>query len=228
MAQWGKTDTTGDSVLWGVSQLEQTANTVNRDALYNNTTPDVYFTGATHSQKAFDTTEATATGAGVAHSGWVLETIGSGGRAGRVQREVLVAMGSITGDATAGDTALVFSLEPSDITINNNAPATYNLFTVTFDSVPTGETLTYTWEYSSDNLTWLPVALNTPGGIGYDYVAFEDVVGATGPRTITLQLTTTGPGTAPTGNYFRIVIDAGANAVATPSRSALLTVTNNP
>lgn len=32
---------------------------------------------------------------GVAHSGWVLRTEGSGGRAGRVQYEVLVAMGSL-------------------------------------------------------------------------------------------------------------------------------------
>lgn len=36
---------------------------------------------------------------GVAHTGWVKRTVGSGGRAGRVQYEVLVA-GSITGDDT--------------------------------------------------------------------------------------------------------------------------------
>jgi hypothetical protein len=33
-----------------------------------------------------------------AHTGWVLRTEGSGGRAGRVQIETLVAMGSMTGD----------------------------------------------------------------------------------------------------------------------------------
>ena len=32
------------------------------------------------------------------HAGWVRRTIGTGGRAGRVQQEVLVAMGSMTGD----------------------------------------------------------------------------------------------------------------------------------
>ena len=32
------------------------------------------------------------------HAGWVKRTVGTGGRAGRVQTEVLVAMGSITGD----------------------------------------------------------------------------------------------------------------------------------
>lgn len=35
----------------------------------------------------------------VTHSGWVLRTEGSGGRAGRVFYETLVATGSITGDA---------------------------------------------------------------------------------------------------------------------------------
>lgn len=59
-------------------------------------------------------TGETATGAvvvggaknkGVTHAGWVLRTVGSGGRAGRVQYETLVAMGSMTGDAS-DDTVL--------------------------------------------------------------------------------------------------------------------------
>lgn len=36
---------------------------------------------------------------GAAHAGWVLRTVGQGGRAGRVHYETLVAMGTITGDA---------------------------------------------------------------------------------------------------------------------------------
>jgi len=36
---------------------------------------------------------------GSQHAGWVRRTVGTGGRAGRVQYETLVAMGSITGDA---------------------------------------------------------------------------------------------------------------------------------
>ena len=42
---------------------------------------------------------------GVAHAGWVVRTVGSGGRAGRVTYETLVAMGSIATDA-ADDTIL--------------------------------------------------------------------------------------------------------------------------
>lgn len=44
-----------------------------------------------------DTTE-TAVSKKIAHAGWVRRVEGSGGRNGRVQTEVLVAMSSITGD----------------------------------------------------------------------------------------------------------------------------------
>lgn len=40
-----------------------------------------------------------------AHAGWVKRTIGYGGRAGRIQTEVLVAMGSMTTDNNDDDTA---------------------------------------------------------------------------------------------------------------------------
>ena len=40
------------------------------------------------------------TNKGIAHTGWVLRTEGTGGRAGRVQYEVLVAMSEVTSDAS--------------------------------------------------------------------------------------------------------------------------------
>jgi len=39
-----------------------------------------------------------AGGTQVTHAGWVRRTVGTGGRAGRIQYETLVAAGSITGD----------------------------------------------------------------------------------------------------------------------------------
>lgn len=50
-----------------------------------------------------DTTEAGVTD--TTHAGWVRRTVGTGGRAGRVMHEVLVASSSISGDA-ADDTEL--------------------------------------------------------------------------------------------------------------------------
>ena len=55
-------------------------------------------------QAAADQATATASlgsGAGgttLTQAGWVRRTVGTGGRAGRVNQEVLVAMGSMTGD----------------------------------------------------------------------------------------------------------------------------------
>jgi hypothetical protein len=43
---------------------------------------------------------------GAAHTGWVLRTVGTGGRAGRVQYETLVAMGG-TFSTDASDDAIL-------------------------------------------------------------------------------------------------------------------------
>jgi hypothetical protein len=40
---------------------------------------------------------------GVSHAGWVVRKVGSGGRAGRVQYETLVAMGSLSGDGNSSE-----------------------------------------------------------------------------------------------------------------------------
>ena len=94
MAQWGNTDDAANSVLWGVSQLNLTANSDNRDALFGNTTADAFVSGETIGQYGVDTQEAQANGA-FAHSGWVLRKAGSGGRAGRVgQRPLSAAAGA--------------------------------------------------------------------------------------------------------------------------------------
>ena len=46
-------------------------------------------------------------GSSATHAGWVLRTVGTGGRAGRIQTETLVAMGSMVSDAS----------DPSDDTV---------------------------------------------------------------------------------------------------------------
>lgn len=63
-------------------------------------TPGVSETG--HSLTGETATAAAVlsyTGHQVAHAGWVLRTVGTGGRAGRVQYETLVAMGSMSSDS---------------------------------------------------------------------------------------------------------------------------------
>lgn len=97
MAQWGNQDQANNSVLWGPALVKTEVTEANRDALFQNTTPDAFITGVTVGQYGFDTDEmADANNVPTpAHAGWVLTTEGTGGRAGRVQHEVLVAMSSI-------------------------------------------------------------------------------------------------------------------------------------
>jgi len=154
MAQWGNSDDAANSVLWAVGQLKKDVTAANRNDLFGNTTADSYFSGATHGTFGVSESEVRAARAGggvkAAHNGLVLRTTGSGGRAGRVTNEVLVAFGGdITGDAedTAfADFYLNITTQPQDATSNTSSSAT---FTIGVTSTPTGA-LTYQWEYTVD------------------------------------------------------------------------------
>jgi hypothetical protein len=88
------------------SAIVTTAGTLTGLTYTTETIIDISGTG--NNAQYFDLTgqvTATATAArgegtigGAAHAGWVRRTVGTGGRAGRIQTEVLVAMGSMTGD----------------------------------------------------------------------------------------------------------------------------------
>ncbi len=152
MAQWGKTDNAANSVLWAATSVKKTANSTNQTALFGNTTADAFITNATVGQFGVGVQEAQANGS-VAHSGWVLRTTGSGGRAGRVQQEVLVAGGYVfspdaSDDATYPDYIVVITSQPAGNTANttNSDNAT---FTVVAASQPAGATLAYAWTYAN-------------------------------------------------------------------------------
>ena len=63
--------------------------------MFGNTTQNAFRQGQAVGVFGIDAVEMGVTKTGAAHAGWVLRTVGSGGRAGRVQTEVLVAMGSL-------------------------------------------------------------------------------------------------------------------------------------
>jgi hypothetical protein len=106
-----------------------------------------------------DTTEQTnATKGG--HTGWVMRTTGTGGRAGRVHVETLVAMGSMSGDAEDAvyvDTVITITAQPQgnsaftsgeDLTLsvtatsNPSATLTYQWYDVANGSILAGNTAT--------------------------------------------------------------------------------------
>ena len=214
MAQWGSTDDAANSVLWAVGQLKQDVTTANRNALFGNTTADSYFSGATHGLYAVDGNEISAARAAGSdrppHKGHVLRTVGSGGRAGRVQNETLVAFGGSIGtdseDMVFEDFFINITSQPSDATGNSTADEQVT-FTAGVTTTPSGSA-TYQWEYTSD-------AGNTET---YTNADASGLAGGTG-LTLTVDANTIGDGT-----LVRLVVTSGD--ASNTSTAATLTVTS--
>ena len=100
MALWSNTDANTSAPKYVTSYLKVSQSSANVNLAYGNTTTSAFITGAVDTNEMANTS-ATNKASHPAHSGWVLRKAGTGGRAGRVQTEVLVAMGSITGDGSA-------------------------------------------------------------------------------------------------------------------------------
>ena len=106
MALWSNTDANTSAPKYVTSYLKVSQSSANVNLAYGNTTTSAFITNANVGIFAVDTNEmantsATNKASHPAHAGWVLRTAGTGGRAGRVTTEVLVAMGSMTGDGSA-------------------------------------------------------------------------------------------------------------------------------
>lgn len=110
MAQWGNEDSAGQSVLWAPGTINLEPTRANANAMYGNTTADAFVAGETIGMFGADIPEV-GVNPGISHTGWVVRTEGSGGRANRVQYEVLVA-GSMTTDNNADDTVLPDTVTP--------------------------------------------------------------------------------------------------------------------
>ena len=132
-----------------------------------------------------DTAEVAAerqNGTPVAHAGWVRTTTGSGGRAGRVFNEVLVAMGSITGDledVVIQDLSIVIGTQPAN---DESATGQAVTFEVVATTVPTGGTITYQWQLSEDaGDTWANIsAAGVYSDVTTDTLAISDNTGLDG------------------------------------------------
>jgi hypothetical protein len=198
MSQWGNTDDAANSVNWAPTSVKLAPNTANRDALFGNTTADAFITGLTVGQFGVDTNEIQAArAAGVAspaHAGWVLKTTGSGGRAGRVTYETLVAFSTLTGDSedtSFPDVTIAITSQPSNARANTSAGQT-NTFTVVATSTPTA-TLSYQWTYANGatiatganvgNTTTTTLTVNS--AVQTTNAAFRVAVSATGATTVT-------------------------------------------
>lgn len=209
MALWGNVDNAANSTIFAASQVKLTPNTDNQVLLFNNTTSDLFVTGAKVGQFGIDTNEQQQSVASSTerptHAGWVLRTEGSGLKAGRVHYETLVAMGSMTGDASntiLPQQAIVISSQPSDASANSTAGDTAT-FTVAATLQPSGGSITYKWQAD-----------------GVDVVNG----GSWANSGVTSATLTVGTTTGLNGKKFRAVLSK-AGATTVNSANATLTVT---
>ena len=225
MSSWGNNDNAANAPYWAVNSTIVNAADVKAVAsaptaanvalLYGNTTADVYTTNATIGLFAVDAQEALATHA--QHSGWVLRTTGSGGRAGRVQNEVLVALSNVIGDGDAQQYANVTISLAALTDASVLANATYYANTVSFTVTPTlvgntAATLTYQWQYvPSEGGAWANIPANTVP-IRHD--------GRTGATLYAMPGTT-----ANTGSKYRVIVTAADQGVSATSANAVIPIT---
>jgi hypothetical protein len=207
MPLWGNQDAASNSTIFAPTSVKLAPNSANRDNLFNNTTSNAFFSGVTVGQFGVDDNEI-AVNPGVAHTGWVLRTVGSGGRAGRVMTEVLVAGGigtDASDDTQFPDAKLAIQTNPSNATANasNNESRT---FSVAVTRVPAGATPSYLWYYSTDNSTF-----NTTAAVS----------GFSGQTTTTL---TANSATLGANVWVRAVVSVTGGA-SVNSTAAKLTVT---
>lgn len=136
-------------------------------------------------------------GTPVTHAGWVLRTEGTGGRAGRVFHETLVAMGSMSSDledTKIQDLNIIIDTQPANRSVTAPAATT---FTVVATTVPAGITLGYQWQISNDaGATWGNVSnggvystattatLNISNSTGLNGKKYRVKVDATGATTV--------------------------------------------
>lgn len=226
MSSWGNNDNAANAPYWAVNSTIVNATNVkanysaptadNVARLYANTTADVYTVGETIGLFAVDANESSVDSK-VGHSGWVLRTTGSGGRANRVQQEVLVAISSFNGDnedSTYQDAIITIGTNPSANSVIYGGGNTAS-FTVVA-SITSGNTaapLTYQWQRSATlGGSYVNVSNGTPANTTYS-----------GGTSATLTITPTF--TDANNNYYRVTVSATTTGASTTSTPVKLTVT---
>jgi hypothetical protein len=224
MSSWGNNDNAANAPYWAVNStivnaedaksIAAAPTAANVALLYGNTTADVYTTGETIGLFGVSAQEADVAGNGVVHTGWVLKTTGSGGRAGRVQQEVLVALSEMKSD---GDQQVYANVGITISGISNAIVAANTIFanltTFSISTSLTGNTnasLTYQWQYDNGG-TWANIPANT-ANIQY--------AGATG----TTLYVRPADNTTANGEIYRVVVTAADQGVTATSANATLTI----
>jgi len=107
MSSWGTSDAASSAPLWACASVNLAPTSVNRTNLFQDEVLSNFITNVTVGLFNIGNAEQTAqqvtsadgstilSTAGAGHAGWNLRTVGTGGRANRVQMETLVTLTSV-------------------------------------------------------------------------------------------------------------------------------------
>jgi len=201
MSSWGNYDNAANAPYWAVNSTIAPDNSnramptaANVALLYGNTTPNVYTTDETIGLFMIDKNEEDvleSNGNPAAHTGWNIRKEGSGGRAGRVQWETLVAIADVQNDNNADDGTLpdmiiAFTSQPqtsNSVVANGSRTVTFNA-TAAATAGATGAAISYQWQVNAGGATWVDMSNGSGGQPG-------GMTNKTGVTTNTLVLTPT-------------------------------------
>ena len=233
MSSWGNYDNAANAPYWAVNSTLVTVDNqpvgtrptaANVALLYGNTTSDVYTTGETIGLFMIDQNEEDvleANGNPAAHKGWNIKTTGSGGRAGRVQWETLIALAQVSSDnnsddATLPDSLITISVQPATVQTVSAASANTLTYSVTA-AVTAGASvpLSYQWQVNNNSGgTWVDIDPGTGVTTGQ-----PGNMTKTGANTATLVVDPTG--TTANNYVFRCKVfntNAGATTYSANGR----------
>ena len=198
MAQWRNLDNAANSPIWSAALVGKSVTTANQTAEFGNTIFGV--------SKGEQAAKRAAGGSRAAHAGWVKKTVGTGGRAGRVMYETLVAMKSISGDGSDDSTFFDYLLRIVTQPAASNSPAKNAIsFSVVANSTPSGATLAYTWQTTNGSSPWISIS---------------DAGTYMNSNTATLNIANN---SIVSGNVFRVIVQAtGADNVVSQNASVAI------
>jgi len=208
MSSWGNYENAANVPLWAASTVNLEPTLANTTSLLNNTTANTFITGQTIGIFGVDVNESSTNHA--TQPGWVKRTVGSGGRAGRVTQEVLVALSNVLSDSedvTYKDTLITITTQPV-----NGSAVHGNGNTITYSVVASGTgsaPLNYYWQFNNGS-TWANTATSA---------TLFPVGSAT--ATLTANAATTASDTY----KVRVVVNAnGTGAAAVTSANATIAI----
>lgn len=225
MPAWGNYDNAANTPLWSTAAVKVAPTTANTANLFQNTTKDYWkvtlpnggdrLADIAEGVFGVDANEADVNAQG-AHTGWVLRKVGYGGRAGRVQQEVLVAMNTMQTDGNSPvypDAVITITSQPTGNTANLTVGNTATLrVTASITEGNTAVPLTYQWQRSATiGGTYVNVSNGTPANTTY-----------TGATSAALVITPTF--TDADDNYYRVVVSATGTEASVTSTPAKLDV----